>query len=140
MENSHNKTEILDKTLQRMQLFYESNRTKKPIKRIFDENIDVIIYRRLLVQRYFDTIEVFDNSTNIYRPLPLEELIKLDSMDIDEFCDDLLVSNSIERIKNNRNAMHLGIAKGNQKEKDYHYKIAKNAIKNLKDFLRINKK
>lgn len=140
MENSHNKTELLDKTLQRMQLFYESNRTKKPIKRIFDENIDVIIYRRLLVQRYFDTIEVFDNSTNIYRPLPLEELIKLDSMDIDEFCDDLLVSNSIERIKNNRNAMHLGIAKGNQKEKDYHYKIAKNAIKNLKDFLRINKK
>lgn len=140
MENNHDKTELLNKTLERMQLFYESNRTKKPIKRIFDDNIDIIIYRRLLVQRYFDTIEVFDNSTDIYRPLPLDELINLDSMDVDEFCDDLLVSNSIERIKNNRNAMHLGIAKGNQKEKDYHYKIAKNAIKNLKNFLRINKK
>ena len=35
--------------------------------------------------------------------------------------------------------MQLGIAKGNEKEKEYHYKIAMQEIKTLRQFLDINK-
>jgi hypothetical protein len=122
-----------------MQDFHEKYKGHKPVRRISDDNIDVIIYRRLLVQKYFDEVDVFDNSTNIYRPLSNKELKALGSMGIDDFCDFLFLSSSMERIKNNRYAMQLGIAKGNEKEKEYHYKIAIQEIKTLREFLDINK-
>lgn len=127
------------KTLKRMQDFHEKYKGNKPVRKISDDNIEVIIYRRLLVQKYFDEVDVFDNSTDIYRPMSSTELKALDSMKIDEFCDNLFISNSIERIKNNRYAMQLGIAKKNEKEKEYHYKIAMAQIKILREFLDINK-
>lgn len=127
------------KTLKRMKNFYEKFKGDKPVRRISDNNIDVIIYRRLLIQKYFDEVDVFDNSTDVYRPLSSTELKALDSMSIDEFCDDLFLSNSIERLKKNRYAMQIGIAKGNEKEKVYHYKIAMKEIKTLREFLDINK-
>ena len=133
------KKDLQLKTLKRIQDFYEKYKGDKPVRRISDDNIDVIIYRRLLVQKYFDEVDVFDNSTDVYRPLSSKELKALDSMSIDDFCDDLLLSNNIERLKNNRYAMQLGIAKGNEKEKEYHYKIAMKEIKTLREFLNINK-
>ena len=139
MSKNFKKQELQVKTLKRMQDFHQKYKCDKPIKRLSDNNIDVIIYRRLLVQKYFDEVDVFDNSTDVYRPLSSTELKALDSMSIDDFCDDLLLSNSIERLKNNRYAMQLGIAKGNEKEKEYHYKIAMQEIKTLREFLDINK-
>jgi|SRR5210317_114543 len=133
------KKDLQLKTLKRMQDFHEKYKGDKPVRRISDENIDVIIYRRLLVQKYFDEVDVFDNSTDVYRPLSDVELKALDSMNIDDFCDDLFLTNSIKRFKNNRYAMQLGIAKGNEKEKEYHYKIAMQEIKTLREFLDINK-
>ena len=133
------KKDLQLKTLKRMQDFHEKYKGNKPVRKISDDNIEVIIYRRLLVQKYFDEVDVFDNSTDIYRPMSNTELKALDSMKIDEFCDNLFVSNSIERIKNNRYAMQLGIAKKNEKEKEYHYKIAMAQIKILREFLDINK-
>jgi hypothetical protein len=133
------KKDLQLKTLKRMQNFYEKYKGDKPVKRISDDNIDVIIYRRLLIQKYFDEVDVFDNSTDVYRPLSITELKTLDSMGIDEFCNNLLLSNCVERLKNNRYAMQLGIAKGNEKEKEYHYKIAMQEIKTLREFLDINK-
>jgi hypothetical protein len=134
------KKELQLKALKRMQDFHEKYKGTKPVRRISDDNIEVIIYRRLLVQKYFDEVDVFDNSTDIYRPMSSTELKALDSMKIDKFCDNLFISNSIERLKNNRYAMQLGIAKGNEKEKEYHYKIAMQEIKTLREFLDINKK
>lgn len=114
--------------------FYEKYKNEKPIRRICNHNIDVIIYRRLLIQKYFDEIDVFDSSTDIYRPITFEELKELDSIAIDIFCDNLFLSSSIERINNNRYAMQLGIAKQNEKQKEYHYKIAMQEIKTLREF------
>jgi len=131
--------ELQLKTLKRMQDFHEKYKGEKSVRRISDDNIDVIIYRRLLVQKYFDEVDVFDNSTDVYRPLSSTELKALDSMSVDDFCDFVFLSNSIERIKNNRYAMQLGIAKGNEKEKEYHYKIAMQEIRTLREFLDINK-
>jgi len=133
------KKDLQLKTLKRMQDFHEKHKGDKPVSRICDKNIDVIIYRRLLVQKYFDEVDVFDNSTDVYRPLSTTELKALDSMGVDDFCNDLFLSNCIERIKNNRYAMQLGIAKENEKEKEYHYKIAMEEIKTLREFLDINK-
>jgi hypothetical protein len=133
------KKDLQLKTLKRMQDFHEKYKGDKPVKRMSDNNIDVIIYRRLLVQKYFDEVDVFDNSTDVYRPLSSAELKVLDSVSVDEFCDFVFLSNGIERIKNNRYAMQLGIAKGNEKEKEYHYKIAMQEIKTLRQFLDINK-
>jgi hypothetical protein len=139
MSKNFKKKELQVKTLKRMQDFHEKHKGDKPVRRICDENLDLIIYRRLLVQKYFDEVDVFDNSTDVYRPLSSTELKALDSMSIDKFCNYLFLTNTIERLKNNRYAMQLGIAKGNEKEKEYHYKIAMQEIKSLREFLYINK-
>jgi hypothetical protein len=137
---NNNLIKIKKQTLKKMQEFYEKYHADKPVKRIFNNDIDVIIYRRILVQKYFDEINVFDNSTDIYRPMSKEEIILLNKIKVDDFCDKLFIKNSIKRINNNRSYMQIGIAKKNEKQKNYHYRIAKQEIKTLRNFLDTNKK
>jgi len=101
---------------------------------------DTYIYRRLTIMNIDNDHFIFDNSTDIYRPLNDDELKELDEGDIDDFCDKLYLLNSMQRIKNNKRKMQIAIIKNNDKEKQYHYRIASETIKTLKNFLDINKK
>jgi hypothetical protein len=118
-------------------LFLDLESKEKAIKT--SEKINCLFYRRLCVCMSDYGIEIYDTSTDIYRPLTKAEMKLLFEIGIDDFCNNLVISSSWERIKNNRESMQLAIAKNNLKEKEYHYKIASEEIKILKDFLDINK-
>jgi hypothetical protein len=100
-----------------------------------------IYHRRLLItvneeKKY----EAYDTSTDVYRPLNVSELNRLNLSDINDFCDHLFIKNCYLRIKNNRKGMQIAIAKNNQKNKNYHHTIAIQEIKTLRNFLHTNKK
>ena len=117
------------------------NRKNNKISRLQNKNDgDTYIYRRLTIMNIDNDHFIFDNSTDIYRPLNEDEIEELDEGDIDDFCDKLYLQNSMQRIKNNKKKMQIAIIKNNDKEKQYHYRIASEAIKTLKNFLDINKK
>ena len=117
------------------------NRKNNKISRLINKNDgDTYIYRRLTIMNIENRHFVFDNSTDIYRPLNEDEIKELDEGDIDDFCDKLYLQNSMQRIKNNKRKMQIAIIKNNDKEKQYHYRIASETIKTLKNFLDINKK
>lgn len=130
---------IKKETYKRLNSFYKKHKQEKPIKKIKGNFIEHIIYRRLLVQKFNNEYEVWDNSTDVYRPLSEKELMDLKSSDIDDFCNRLFIKNSADRINLNRKYMQIGIAKKNEKEKDYHYRIASEEIQILRKFLDINK-
>lgn len=117
------------------------NRKNNKISRLQNKNDgDTYIYRRLTIMNIENQHFVFDNSTDIYRPLNDDEIKELDEGDIDDFCDKLYLQNSMQRIKDNKRKMQIAIIKNNDKEKQYHYRIASETIKTLKNFLDINKK
>jgi len=117
------------------------NRKNNKISRLQNKNDgDTYIYRRLTIMNIDNDHFIFDNSTDIYRPLNEDEIEELDEGDIDDFCDKLYLQNSMQRIKNNKKKMQIAIIKNNEKEKQYHYRIASETIKTLKNFLDINKK
>ena len=128
----------MDKILKRFEDFYVKNKDEKSIVKLGNDNTYSIIYRRLLVQKNYTNIEIYDTSTDIYRPLKQNEIEDLNNSEIDDFCNRLFVLNSKKRIRHNRYLMQLGIGKKNDKQKLYHYKIASKEIKNLKKFLDIN--
>jgi len=132
---------------------YKNHSIFKRLEKLYDKKInikiskisdqkdgDTYIYRRLSAMNIDNEVWLYDNSTDIYRPLNEEEIEELYSGSIDDFCDKLYVQNSIQRIKNNKRKMQVAILKENDKEKQYHYRIASETIKTLKNFLDINKK
>ena len=124
----------------RLEKLYEKKDNIK-IRRVSDQNEgDTYIYRRLTAMNVDDEVCIYDNSTDIYRPLNDQEIEELYSGSIDDFCDKLFFQNSMQRIKNNKRKMQIAILKNNDKEKQYHYRIASETIKTLKNFLDINKK
>ena len=99
-----------------------------------------VYHRRLFISVDEEkNYEVYDTSTDVYRPLSSSELHRLNFSDINDFCDYLFIKNSYKRIKNNRKSMQIAIAKKNQKNKNYHHKIAIEEIKTLRSFLHTNK-
>jgi hypothetical protein len=105
-----------------------------------NNSVNCLYYRRICVCLDDKEVEVYDTSTDIYRPLSLNELKLLIEIGFDEFCDKVVIDSYWETIKDNRELMNIAIAKKNEREIIYHYKIAKEAIKNLREFLDINKK
>lgn len=117
--------------------FYKEHKNKKQIQLVKRRNLNVIIYRRIVVYdcKALSTWKscVYDNSCDIYKPLTKSEHDEFMQSNVDDFCDKLYISNSLERIKLHHKKMRQAIAKKNNKLKLYHYKIAKLTICNLKD-------
>lgn len=125
--------------LKRFESFYNKNKDQKRIIQTKNKNEHSYLYKRLKVEQIGLNIEIYDTSTDIYRPLSLREVYKLDkTKSIDDFCNKLFIKNSKKRIRHNRKCMQIAIAKNNDKEKMYHYKIATQEIKILRLFLDIN--
>ncbi len=102
-------------------------------KRVIEN--DKIYYRRICISiDDQNNYEAYDTSTDIYRPLNMHEIIEMKVYGVERFCDNLFIKNSITRIKTNREYMQIAIAKKNEKNKEYHYKIANKEIKVLKEF------
>lgn len=134
------KKEISIKQKNRILIYAWSDTLKLNDKKTLAE--DKRIYHRRLCISVDENknYEAYDTSTDAYRPLNDNELHRLKFCDINNFCDYLFIKNSHKRIKNNRENMHIAIAKNNQKNKNYHHKIAIEEIKTLRNFLHTNKK
>lgn len=87
-----------------------------------------------------DYAEIYDTSTDVYRPLRISELVELEKSNLWRFTTKLLVRNTIESIKINRDKFHIAIAKNNHKEKNYFHKKAIRRVKKLRYFFEINNK
>ena len=96
-------------------------------------------YKNICVEKKDNVIEMYDTSTDIYRPLMLQELIAFVSMEIDEFTQMLAFRNTLQAFNNNKKLFHIAILKNKEKEKIYYYKKAKRRLNNLRKLLDINK-
>tara|TARA_R100001015_G_C4620632_1_gene177637 strand:- start:931 stop:1353 length:423 start_codon:yes stop_codon:yes gene_type:complete len=79
--------------------------------------------------------EIFDTSTDIYRPLTNYEIADLIHIGVEQFVKNLATKNTIESISINRNLFHIAIAKKSEKEKEFYYKKTLRRIKKLRTLL-----
>tara|TARA_B100000287_G_C20647362_1_gene785584 strand:- start:1597 stop:1998 length:402 start_codon:yes stop_codon:yes gene_type:complete len=92
-------------------------------------------YKSLCISRLDNRIEIFDISTDIYRPLKIEEIEKLLDVGVEKFTKQLSIKNTIDSIALNRNLFHIAIAKGSEKEKEFFYRKTMRRIKKLRNLL-----
>ncbi len=92
-------------------------------------------YKTICVSQLGKRFEIFDTSTDIYRPLTDEEVDNLIELGLDKFTNKLSIKNTLDSIALNRNMFHIAIAKGSQKEKDFFFRKTMRRIKKLRNLL-----
>lgn len=92
-------------------------------------------YKRLCIETKKGYENVFDTSTDIWRPLNIDEM----QMILDEGFlvtnQNVIFYNELRKLKENRRMFHIATVKKNLKEKEFYFNIAKRAIKKLKSLL-----
>lgn len=92
-------------------------------------------YKRLCIETKKGYENVFDTSTDIWRPLNMDEM----QMILDEGFlvtnQNVIFYNELRKLKENRRMFHIATVKKNLKEKEFYFNIAKRAIKKLKSLL-----
>jgi len=81
------------------------------------------------------TMEIFDTSTDIYRPLSNYEIADMIHVGVEQFAQDLATKNTVESIAINRNMFHIAIAKKSEKEKEFYFRKTLRRIKKLRTLL-----
>jgi len=107
-------------------------------KKLFSDQ-ESYYYKNICIERKDNIIEMFDTTTDIYRPLMLREIIDFLEMDTTEFTEKLKIHNIIKAFQNNRKMFHIAIFKGKEKEKLLYYNKAKRRLNHLRKLLDINK-
>jgi hypothetical protein len=95
---------------------------------------DSVFYKRICVSKYEDQMEVYDTSTEIYRPLSQNEIDKLLEVGPTNFSKMLKMKSLLEKYHDQRAYFHREAVKGNIKKRDYHYNKALKIIKQLREF------
>ena len=80
-------------------------------------------------------MEIFDTSTDIYRPLSNYEIADMIHIGVEQFAQDLATKNTVESIAINRNMFHIAIAKKSEKEKEFYFRKTLRRIKKLRTLL-----
>lgn len=92
-------------------------------------------YKNICASEREGVFEIYDTTTNIYRPLSTNEMRSLMYKNIDDFCLKLKIKNLKERFGGHRHRFHIAIAKNNEKEKKFFYKRCVSDIKQLRKVL-----
>ena len=95
---------------------------------------DSVFYKRICVSKYEDQMEVYDTSTEIYRPLSQKEIDRLLEVGPTNFSKMLKMKSLLEKYYDQRAYFHREAVKGNIKKRDYHYNKALKIIKQLREF------
>lgn len=119
-------------TTQLQVTLFQKLESNKGIK-LFKDN--AYYYKNICASERDGVIEIYDTTTNIYRPLTIKEMSKLLVENIDEFCLKLKTKNLKERFTGHRHRFHIAIAKKNEKEKKFFYKRCVSDIKQLRKVL-----
>lgn len=96
---------------------------------------DSLFYKRICVSKHEDKIEVYDTSTEIYRPLTSEEIEMLLTVGAKNFVKILQLKNLTDRFMMERANYQREAIKGNQKKHDYYFNKAKKLVKRLKEII-----
>ena len=80
-------------------------------------------------------MDIFDTSTNIYRPLTKSEIQDLLKIGLEKFATKLSIKNTLKSIADNRVLFHIAIAKKSDKEKEFYYRKTMRRIKKLRHLL-----
>lgn len=103
-------------------------------KKLFKNN--AYYYKNICASERNGVYEIYDTTTNVYRPLSIDEMENLlKSNDLNDFCLDLKIKNLRERFSGHRHRFHIAIAKNNEKEKKFFYKRCVSDIKQLRNAL-----
>jgi len=95
---------------------------------------DSVFYKRICVSKYEDQMEVYDTSTEIYRPLSQKEIDRLLEVGPTNFSKMLKMKSLLEKYHDQRAYFHREAVKGNIKKRDYHYNKALKIIQQLREF------
>ena len=92
-------------------------------------------YKTLCISRLNKRMDIFDTSTNIYRPLTKSEIQDLLKIGLEKFATKLSIKNTLKSIADNRVLFHIAIAKKSDKEKEFYYRKTMRRIKKLRHLL-----
>lgn len=95
---------------------------------------DSVFFKRICVSKHEDQIEVYDTSTEVYRPLSQKEIDQLLEVGPTNFSKMLKMKSLLEKYHDQRAYFHREAVKGNIKKRDYHYHKALKIIKQLREF------
>jgi hypothetical protein len=107
-------------------------------KKLF-ENKKAYYYKTFCVEKLDNVIEMFDTTTDVYRPLKNHEIKMFLDISLEDFANKLSFENTYQSFKNNRNLFHIAIHKKSEKEKLFYFKKATRRLKKLRKILDINK-
>lgn len=89
-------------------------------------------YRRICIDLNHGHENVFDTSTDIWRPLNIHELNVIIDKGFSKANAYLVIKNSQTQLRDSRNAFHIASIKGNEKDKQKYFKKAIDAIRKLR--------
>lgn len=95
-------------------------------------------YKTFCVEKLGNVFEMFDTTTDVYRPLKNDEIEMFLKVSCDDFAQKLSYESNYKSFKNNRKLFHIAIAKKSEKEKLFYFKKAKRRLKKLRNILDIN--
>lgn len=99
------------------------------------EDKNAYYYKNLCASEREGKTVIYDTTSQLYRPLTIDEMRILASTETDRFCLDLKEKNLRERFIGHRQRFHIAIAKNNEKEKKFFYKRCVSDIKLLRKVL-----
>ena len=99
-------------------------------------------YKGVVVEKLDNRIEMYDLSSDVYRPLSNKELILFVQKDthVEKFVVDLQIKNSKKSLSWIITLFHIAIAKKSEKDKLFYFRKAMRRIKKLRKLFDINKK
>lgn len=112
---------------------WELCKNSKARKVVFDEVS--YYYKVICISKKKNRLDIFDTSTDIYRPLKNSEIEELLKLGVDKFTNKLSIKNTKESITLNRNLFHIAIAKKSNKEKEFYYRKTIRRIRKLRKLL-----
>lgn len=105
----------------------------KAKKIVFDDTS--YYYKVICICKDGKRFDIFDTSTDIYRPLHNHEIQMLLEIGLDKFTNILAIKNTRQSILSNRNLFHIAIAKKSNKEKEFYFRKTMRRIKKLRKLL-----
>jgi hypothetical protein len=93
-------------------------------------------YKRIVIDVSKDYRNVYDASTDLWRPLTEEETDRLIEIGFERFNTELKAASLVDSYRDSRRLFHIASVKKNLKEQEFFFKKAIRSIKKLRDLLK----
>ena len=111
-------------------IYAEMNRMYKA--RLTYDQQEMLIYKSISICKNERDIRIYDNTTNMYRPLSKDEIIELYRQGIKKYCKHLKKSGLKKKLKHERKMFQIETIKQNKDRASRHYKKAISALNQLR--------